>query len=131
MIANNFLLPQIDDFIGGDNREFIFTIIGESGRPLDVSLMDMKFSLIESNNKFGTQIVLEKNATPTLNYEHNLVCDFKIKLVSTETIGMCGKYIYQLSIVDQKKNVRIEQGILIAGKNINEKGTLSQISSMK
>lgn len=125
MIATNFALPQINDFIGGDSRELIFTVTNEEKRPLDVSSMSMLFSLIESGNKFGSPI-LEKKCFPALNGEHQVTCDFKVKLEPKDTAGLAGKFIYQLSVADHQGDVRTGQGVLIINKNINEKGTLSQ-----
>lgn len=118
MINNIYTMPQID-MLGGDCDSLLFTIKRPDGRPLDISTMTLKFSVINYSNQFGTPVLeFEKTGTPVFNDELKLKSDFKVDLKITDTIHLYGKYIYQISITDFQGDVKSLQGIIIITKNI-------------
>ena len=44
----------------------------------------------------------------------------KVTLLPSETVDLCGKYIYQITIKDVEDNTEPKQGIMYIGNNINK-----------
>lgn len=116
MIACNdsFKLTELN-IIGGDYKEFpIYVNDLDNGGLMDVSDLQMNFSLIEYHNRNGSPIL-------TKNLEVSSVDStaFLLVLTSEDTINLKGKYIYQITVKAPNNKQESFQGIMIIDKNIN------------
>jgi hypothetical protein len=101
-------------FIGGASKTLGFRIYNRGGSPIDVSNCTGRFAVIDSVNKYGEPLFTQ-NMSPD---EFNVL---SVSISSDETVDLCGKYIYQISIVDEGGNAEEpQQGDLYIYNNIDK-----------
>ncbi len=121
MISNIYSLPQID-FVGGSSESFIFNLYysGDRDTPYGLVGCDANFSIINYINKNGDPVVSKKmniEASSDSMFYNSLT----VNLDPSDTVNLCGKYIYQIIIKDIDGNVEIpQQGIIYIHNNINK-----------
>lgn len=110
-----FILPKLE-FIGGETQEFILRLFTQNKVPLDASHITSEFSIIPYRDYIDDPIVCK--AVTAVDGD-NGVPSGKVKLEANDTVGLEGKYIYQISLKDKLNNVDIYQGELMIYQNTN------------
>ena len=123
MVTNIYTLPEIS-FVGGETQELSFRLYKrfESGveRPYDANSCTINFAVIGYSNKIGVPLI-SKNVTARADTENEAQYIADVTLSPADTVGLYGKYIYQLTLKDIDGNTAIpDQGILFITKNINQ-----------
>lgn len=114
-----YTLPTID-FVGGETQDFMFNVFFyKNERPFSLTGCTANFAIVSFTNKMGTPI-LTKPMEAIFNDEGIINNVLTVTLEPKETVGLCGKYIYQIQIRDIDGGVEIpKQGILYVTNNIN------------
>jgi len=119
MICNPiYNLPELS-FIGGETQSINFNLVLPSGGEFDANGCTVRFSVVNYADKNGSPIfvipaTLEKN-------EDGVICVASVKIKSENTVGLHGRYVYQISILDTFKEFEIPgQGIIDIRRNIDQ-----------
>lgn len=120
-----YVLPTID-FVGGSTQDFAFNIYHYMSRkPFSLGSCTANFSIVSFTNKTGEPIAT-KEMTAIYNNAGDIDNVLAVTLEPEDTVGLCGKYIYQIQIKDVDGDVEIpKQGLLYISNNIN-KGFIAQ-----
>lgn len=123
MIQSLYTLPDIQ-FVGGETQEITFELYKkfDSGleQPYDATSCTANFAIIGYGNKIGVPLV-DKPATVRMSDKNKTAHLVDVTLSPAETVGLYGKYIYQLTLKDIDGNTAIpDQGIMYITKNINQ-----------
>lgn len=115
-----YILPTID-FVGGETQDLAFNVyFYKEKKPFNLTGCDCNFSIVSFTNKMGTPI-LSKPMTAIYNDEGSANNVLTVTLKPSETVDLCGKYIYQIIIRDINGDAEIpKQGILYITNNINK-----------
>lgn len=115
-----YQLPTID-FVGGETQEIEFHIyFYRDKKPFSLSGCTCNFSIVSFMNPVGKP-VLTKPMSVSYDDGHTVDNVLYLKLESKDTVGMSGKYVYQISIQDVSGDVEIpKQGILYVANNIDK-----------
>ncbi len=113
---NPYVLPTID-FVGGATEKLSFnTFFRKNKEPFSLSGCTAQFSVISFTNKNGEPIISKAMGTTSGN--GNVLT---VDLISSDTLEMCGKYIYQITIKDGSNNTEIpKQGLMYITNNIDK-----------
>ena len=120
-VPSPYTLPEIS-FIGGSTQEFIFHAYDESKEAFSLTSCTANLAIINYVNKGGEPLI-SKDMSITADDEsasdvvYNVL---KVTLLPSETVDLCGKYIYQITIKDVEDNTEPKQGIMYIGNNINK-----------
>lgn len=124
MLNTIYTLPDVE-FVGGETSEFLFPVYKDEKKvvPLDLSGCTATFDVINIINKNGVPLVSKsmqsKQCDPLDETSpYNILW---VVLTSSDTVDLCGKYIYQITIIDNKGNTALRQGVLQIHGNINRK----------
>lgn len=115
-----YTLPQAE-FVGGSTQDFAFRCYhhGKTGRPMDMSGADVCFSIIDYANRHGDPIVHKTMEARMGDGTYNVLF---VTIPPEDTVNLCGKYIYQITIQDGDGTVEIpNQGLLYITNNIHKK----------
>lgn len=117
---NPYTLPRIE-FVGGETQELMFHVYFHSGgHPVSLTECTANFSIVSFTNKMGAPILSKKMDTG-FNVEGTAENVLTVTLEPKETVGLYGKYIYQIQIQDIDGAVEIpKQGLLYITNNINK-----------
>ena len=115
-----YTLPTID-FVAGETQDFAFyTYFYKRHQPFALSGCTANFSIVSITNKTGGPI-LTKPMDSHLNDDVTAENVLAVTLDPLDTVDLCGKYIYQITIKDINGNIEIpKQGILFITNNINK-----------
>lgn len=80
--------------MAGATKILSFSIVDESGRPVDLEGYTARFSFGSASNRYGNSIVAK-----TMSIKSNFSNVFSVVLSAEDTIGLCGKYIYQVWVI--------------------------------
>ena len=108
---------SLDDIhiVGGDYKEFPIHIQdNDRGGLMDVANLQMNFSLVLYNARYGTPIIAKNLAVSTDD-----PTAFLLVLYPEETKDLSGQYIYQLSVKTPNDKQESFQGFLRVEKNLN------------
>lgn len=125
MLAPNvYTLPTID-FVGGSTQDLVFhTFFRKIDVPFDLTYCTANFSVINYVNKHGTPIISKQMQIDKGDkdvFGDIIVNLLRVTLEARETVGLEGKFIYQISIKDNTNKVEIPNlGILYISNNINK-----------
>lgn len=120
-LSKQYELPEIC-FIGGGTQDIAFHAYFESnGRPFDLSSCTAELALINFVNNNGTPLLTKPMTVMGSGDGGESVNNvLLVTLQPSDTVGLSGKYIYQISIKDAKGDVEPPaQGIMLIKKNIN------------
>ena len=117
---NPYTLPTIE-FVGGETQDLRYNLFKETGKsPYSLSGCTSTFSMVSYTNKNGEPVItkamriLEDDKTGIDNV-------LSVVLTPQETVGLSGKYIYQITIEDGFGNTEIpKQGIIFIVNNIHK-----------
>lgn len=117
-----FVLPTIE-FVGGSSQDLVYhTYFYAGGKPFDLSSCEAFFSVIGYANRGGKALFSKKMSvgTSVLQEGEETVSNvLRVTLDPSDTVDLCGKYIYQITIRDVSGDVDIpKKGILIIEDNI-------------
>jgi hypothetical protein len=114
-----YTLPTFD-FIAGTTQEIACSVLAyDSKRPCDMTGCKARFSLLNHTNRNGAPLEKSMKIEPA---ENGVSYVFRVQLDSSDTMNIpVGKYIYQITILDQFGNVDNKQGIMYISNNINKK----------
>lgn len=114
-----YTLPIIS-FVGGSTQDFAFhAFFHENNAPIDISGCVCRFSIVSYTNRTGEPLV--KKTMSTNQDEFESANTLLVTLDPKDTVGLCGKYVYQISIEDPGGAVEIpNQGILYITNNIDK-----------
>ena len=117
---NPYTLPTID-FVGGETQDLVFNLFFyKNKRTFSTTGVSANFAIVSFTNKMGTPI-LTKPMEGAFNDEGTINNVLTVTLEPSETVGLNGKYIYQIQIRDIDGDVEIpKQGILYITNNINK-----------
>ena len=123
-VVTPYTLPTID-FVGGETQDLMFNVYFYiKHRPFSLSGCTANFAIVSFTNKTGSPI-LAKPMETTFNKDSTINNVLTVTLEPNETVGLSGKYIYQIQIKDIDGDIEIpKQGILYITNNIN-KGFIS------
>lgn len=115
-----YTLPTID-FVGGETQDLLFNVyFYKNNQPFSLSGCTSNFSVVSFTNKTGVPI-LSKQMTSIFNDAGTFDNVLTVTLQPSETVDLCGKYIYQIIIKDINGDAEIpKQGILYITNNINK-----------
>lgn len=118
MINPIYNLPEIS-FVGGESQTFLFNLYTKSGSGYNTDGCDIAFSIVNFANKSNTPILIKSGSTQVgADGVSNTVV---IGLEPQDTVGLYGKYIYQLSIRDAAGITEIPgHGIMNITRNIHQ-----------
>ena len=121
MINDTYTLPRID-FVGGSTESFLFHVYfgKENPKPFGLTGCEANFAIIDYVNKNGTPII-SKTMTVEMDYQDEFYNILSVQLNSADTVDLCGKFIYQVTIRDVEDMVDIpQQGVIYIHNNINK-----------
>lgn len=115
-----YTLPAID-FVGGETQDLAFHVFFyKNRRPFSLSGCTADFSIVSFTNKMGAPI-LTKTMRVLFHDSGDINNVLTVTLNPKDTVGLYGKYIYQIQILDIDGDVEIpKQGILYITNNINK-----------
>lgn len=118
MLNPVYNLPELN-FVAGESQTFVFNLYDSSGRSFDVNGCDVAFSMVNYANKIGSPIITKYvEASEGKNGAYNMVV---VNLLPEDTVGLYGRYVYQISIKDAYGETDIPgHGILNITKNIHQ-----------
>lgn len=118
--AEIFTLPTIS-FVGGETQDLAFnTYFFQSDKRYSLSGCTANFAVADYLDKTGMAII---SKPMTVGYDTTCTIDnvLNVTLTPSETVDLCGKYIYQISMRDIDGDVEIpKQGILLITRNIDK-----------
>lgn len=121
-VPSPYTLPEIN-FIGGSTQEFIFHAYTDGNKEaFSLASCVANFAIINYVNKSGEPLI-SKDMSITFDDESDSDTVYnvlKVTLLPSETVDLCGKYIYQITIKDIEDNTEPKQGIMYIGNNINK-----------
>jgi len=112
MYTNFYTLPEIS-FVGGATQILKFNLKDDTGEAFDLSNCTVDFSISDYSIRNSTAIV---TLTPTKSSSM-----ITVTIPATDTVGLSGKYIYQISIYDADgSEFQIpNQGLMHIAGNVN------------
>ena len=115
-----YTLPTID-FVGGETQDLMFNVyFYKNHRPFSLTGCAANFAIVSFTKKMGTPI-LTKPMEAIFNEDTTINNVLTVTLEPKETVGLSGKYIYQIQIQDIGGDVEIpKQGLLYIVNNINK-----------
>lgn len=117
---NPYTLPTID-FVGGETQNLSFNVFFyKNKQPFSLAGCTCNFSIVSFTNKNGAPILNKLMEIPS---NSGVAVDnvLTVHLAPSDTVDLCGKYIYQIIIQDVNGNTEIpNQGILFITNNINK-----------
>ena len=104
MITRKDTLPDWE-FTGGETQEYEFTLRAENGGYYDIPGASAHLAIAEFVNPQATVL----DVTGTLGKYNNYTCRVTFKLTPEDTVDLCGKYIYQITIKTKDGAVSVPQ----------------------
>ena len=118
MQQNIYDLPEIS-FVGGETRDLLFKLFTATRLPFSAYGADATFSIVNSVHRTGEPIVSKQ--MDVIADDDGVDSILRVTLMPMETVGLFGKYIYQITIIDLSGEIEIpSQGILRITNNIDK-----------
>ena len=116
---DQYTLPTIT-FVGGETQTLSFNIYhGSKQLPFELTGCESNFAVVSFLNSDGFPII-SKEMSVVANASGEADSALSVRLDAAETVGLSGKYIYQISIKDASGATAIpKKGILLISRNIN------------
>lgn len=118
MQTNIYTLPELT-FVGGKTQEMKFTLRERDGSLFNARNCVGSFAVCNYSNKSSNPLF---TITPTFTKNGTEVIHMlNVTIPAEKTVGLYGKYIYQIIIKDDRGRVEIpNQGIMNITRNIHE-----------
>lgn len=112
-----YTLPELT-FVGGKTQELNFRLLEKDGSLFNAKNCTGNLSICNYSDKVGISTV---SLTPTFVANGTKIIHILHAVLPAEqTVELCGKYIYQIIIMDDHNQIEIpNQGILYITRNIN------------
>ena len=118
MQTKQFTLPEWF-MVGGESQNRVFVLCDSYGNEYDLSGGSARFSVVDFANRFSDP-VLTKELTISSG-SSGVNSEVSVILAPEDTVFLCGKYIYQISIKDSSGHISIpNQGIMYIINNIDK-----------
>ncbi len=114
MINPIFMLPPIE-FIGGTHKKIQIMLRSNVGTPYDAEGHTAYFSLAHYENQSCVSITQEMEIAQS---GMDGYCLAEVELSSTDTAELCGRFVYQVTIIDEDGEAEVSQGICHIFRNI-------------
>lgn len=117
-----YTLPMID-FIGGSTQDLVFNVYNEADKqPSDLSSCTAAITVINFANQTGEADISKPMTVEgkDLEIEGNVKNILHVQLAAEETIGLYGKFVYQISIQYPSGEMEQRQGLMYIMRNINQ-----------
>ena len=116
-----YVLPTID-FVAGETQELAFHVyFHANGKALSLEGCEANFAVVNYMNAHSVPVI-SKAMSVDYGVDKDVDNVLTVKLLPGDTIDLSGKYIYQISIRNQKGDVEIpKQGVMIIHRNIDKK----------
>ncbi len=129
-ISSPWRLPEIE-FIAGSTKTLAFVTYFHAGKkPFDLSMCRAKFSIISYVNRNGSPLVRKEMSRECGDdvYDGDLVQNvLTVHLDASDTVGLAGQYIYQITIKDVDGWAEPMQGLIKIYSNIDRDYTRKNI----
>lgn len=126
MQSKIYTLPEIT-FVGGKTQELNFNLKERDGSWYNANYCTVNFSACNYSNKVGEPLFSIKPVL--LSNDDNIKHILKIIIPAEKSIKLYGKYIYQITIMDDTGKIEIpNQGIMNITRNINIDETITAIN---
>ena len=113
-----YTLPTVT-LVAGQSKTLGFNLWTESGDPFNGDGCTGNFSVVNYSNK--NTIVMSKVMAFESSEDDDVYNVATVDLDPSDTLGLYGKYVYQITIIDGDGDVEIpNQGIMLIARNINE-----------
>lgn len=117
MKLNIYTLPEIS-FVGGESQTFLFNLLTIAKNSFDAQGCEIGLAIIQYSNKNGMPVLTK--AVDIFEGDSGVMSIAKADLLPEDTIGLYGRYVYQLTIKDSYNNTEIPgQGIMHVTRNIH------------
>lgn len=114
-----YTMPEIS-FVSGQSMTIHWRLYTASREPFNAYKCTGNFSVVDYSDQTGEPLI-SKPLAFSVGAENNVKNLAYVDLAPNDTIGLYGKYIYQITIKDVKGMVEIpNQGFLYVAHNINE-----------
>ena len=115
-----YTLPEIV-FVAGQSKTLRWRLFTEAKVPFNTSGCTGNFAIVDYSDKNGEPLVSKPLSFVVGDDETGAKNIAIVDLLTSDTLGMNGKYIYQITIKDIDGESEIpDQGILLISHNINE-----------
>lgn len=121
MLNKRYNLPEIS-FHGGGSEEFYFDLYNKEYEPLETpGLCTVNFDVISYSNMDYTSPIIHKVTNNLIAGEEGVNNRVVVSLNREDTLHLYGKFIYQITIIDDSTGVAepAGQGIMEIYRNIN------------
>lgn len=121
MINTIYNLPDINLY-GGESETLYFDLRTPSGNIFDARNCTASFALTHYANKNGQPLLVKTTGECDITEDSDGIKSVvRVILNAQDTLKLCGRYVYQLSLYDEseKKYDIPGQGILNVTRNIN------------
>lgn len=121
MKNNVYILPEIN-FVAGQSEKILWNVYDSNKEPFDGSDCIVNFAIVDYSNRTETPIISKEFGFRVPDDDSTVQNVILVQLSPSDTLELEGKYIYQLTIVNQtSEEVSIPyQGIMMIYKNINK-----------
>lgn len=115
-----YTLPQII-FIAGQSKTLRWRLLTRMKFPFNTEGCTGNFAVVDYSDKNGEPLISKSLSFVTGDDKTGMKNIAVVDLLSSDTLGLNGKYIYQITIKDMDGESEIpNQGILLIPHNINE-----------
>lgn len=115
-----YTLPEIV-FVAGQSKTLRWRLFTETKTPFNAGGCTGNFAIVDYSDKNGDPLVSKPLSFVIGDDETGAKNIAVAELLTSDTLGLNGKYIYQITIKDIDGESEIpNQGILLISKNINE-----------
>ena len=117
MVNSIYTLPELS-FIGGESQTLLFNLLTLSGTDFDASGCNVGFAVIHYANKNGLPILTKE--VEIVEGKNGVMNIAQVDIEPEDTIGLYGRYVYQITVVDYYGVTEIPgQGIINITRNIH------------
>lgn len=115
-----YSLPEVM-FVAGQSNTLRWRLFTEKNVPFNAEGCTGNFALVDYSDKYNNEPLVSKSLYFSVDSETSAKNIASVELLPNETLGLYGKYIYQITIKDVDGEVEIpNQGIINIFHNINE-----------
>ena len=116
-----YSLPEVM-FVAGQSNTLRWRLFTEQNVPFNADGCTGNFALVDYSDKYNDEPLVSKPLSFVIGDDVTGAKNVAtVDLLPTDTLGLYGKYIYQITIKDINGNIEIpKQGILFITNNINK-----------
>ena len=117
-----YSLPEIM-FVAGQSNTIRWRLFTEQKAPFNADGCTGNFALVDYSDKYNTEPLVSKPLSFSLGDDETGAKNIaSVELLPNDTLGLYGKYIYQITVKSIDGEVEIpNQGIINIFHNINER----------